>query len=64
MDEDPVTGSAHTALAPYWAERVGRTEMTAFQASARGGLVRVALRGERTLLSGYAVTTIDGELLV
>ncbi|MER5951601.1 PhzF family phenazine biosynthesis protein [Streptomyces sp. NPDC001904] len=62
VDEDPVTGSAHTALAPFWAERLGRTDLTGLQASARTGLVRVALRGERTLLTGSAVTVIDGEL--
>ena len=64
IDEDPVTGSAHTALAPFWSARLGRTELTGFQASARGGLVRTALRGDRTLLTGTAVTVIDGELLV
>ncbi|MFI9172310.1 PhzF family phenazine biosynthesis protein [Streptomyces lincolnensis] len=63
IDEDPVTGSAHTALAPYWSERLGRTELTGLQASPRSGRVRTELRGERTLLSGRAVTTIDGELL-
>ncbi|MGW3653620.1 PhzF family phenazine biosynthesis protein [Streptomyces sp. NPDC000878] len=63
IDEDPVTGSAHTALAPYWSERLGRPDLTGFQASARGGLVRTELRGDRTLLTGRAVTTIDGELL-
>ncbi|MEU5644572.1 PhzF family phenazine biosynthesis protein [Streptomyces milbemycinicus] len=62
-DEDPVTGSAHTALAPFWSARLGRTELTGFQASARGGLVRTALHGDRTLLTGTAVTVIDGELL-
>ncbi|MFF3491549.1 PhzF family phenazine biosynthesis protein [Streptomyces sp. NPDC002795] len=62
VDEDPVTGSAHTALAPFWAARLGREELTGLQASARSGLVRVALRGERTLLTGRAVTTIEGEL--
>lgn len=62
VDEDPVTGSAHTALAPYWAARLGRDELTGYQASRRGGSVRVALRGTRTLLSGHAVTVIDGEL--
>ncbi|MBO3736359.1 PhzF family phenazine biosynthesis protein [Actinoplanes flavus] len=62
VDEDPVTGSAHTALAPFWAARLGRTELTGYQASRRGGTVRVALRGDRTLLSGHAVTTIDGTL--
>jgi PhzF family phenazine biosynthesis protein len=63
IDEDPVTGSAHTALAPYWSERLGRPDLTGRQASARGGLVRTGLRGERTLLTGNAVTVIDGELL-
>ncbi|KNE79824.1 MULTISPECIES: PhzF family phenazine biosynthesis protein [Streptomyces] len=63
IDEDPVTGSAHTALAPFWSARLGREELTGLQASARTGLVRTALRGERTLLSGGAVTVIDGELL-
>ncbi|MEU8827196.1 PhzF family phenazine biosynthesis protein [Streptomyces sp. NPDC048636] len=64
IDEDPVTGSAHTALAPFWSARTGRTELTGLQASARTGLVRTALRGDRTLLTGGAVTVIDGELLV
>ncbi|MEV5277731.1 PhzF family phenazine biosynthesis protein [Streptomyces sp. NPDC051994] len=63
IDEDPVTGSAHTALAPFWSARLGRAELTGLQASARSGLVRTALRGERTLLTGRAVTVIDGELL-
>jgi PhzF family phenazine biosynthesis protein len=63
--EDPVTGSAHTALAPFWSARLGgRTEMTGYQASARGGYVRVSLHGDRTHLTGRAVTVIDGELLV
>ncbi|MFI1868988.1 PhzF family phenazine biosynthesis protein [Streptomyces jumonjinensis] len=62
IDEDPVTGSAHTALAPFWASRLG-TSLTGLQASARSGLVRTELRGERTLLTGHAVTVIDGELL-
>ncbi|WEH32383.1 PhzF family phenazine biosynthesis protein [Streptomyces sp. AM 4-1-1] len=63
IDEDPVTGSAHTALAPFWSARLGRDELTGLQASARSGLVRTALRGERTLLTGDAVTVIEGELL-
>ncbi|MER6618116.1 PhzF family phenazine biosynthesis protein [Streptomyces xantholiticus] len=63
IDEDPVTGSAHTALAPFWSARLGRGELTGLQASARSGLVRTALRGDRTLLTGCAVTVIDGELL-
>jgi len=63
IPEDSVTGSAHTALAPYWAERLGRDELTGLQASARTGLVRVAVRGDRVHLTGRAVTVIDGELL-
>ncbi|MET7694233.1 PhzF family phenazine biosynthesis protein [Streptomyces sp. NPDC005483] len=63
IDEDPVTGSAHTALAPYWSERLGRTDLTGLQASPRSGRVRTGLRGERTLLTGRAVTVIEGELL-
>ncbi|MEV6344913.1 PhzF family phenazine biosynthesis protein [Actinoplanes sp. NPDC051851] len=64
VPEDPVTGSAHTSLTPFWTGRLGRDELTGYQASARGGLVRVALRGDRTLLGGHAVTTIDGDLRV
>jgi PhzF family phenazine biosynthesis protein len=63
IDEDPVTGSAHTALAPYWSERLGRRDLTGLQASPRSGRVRTELRGERTLLRGRAVTDIEGELL-
>ncbi|MFJ2753741.1 PhzF family phenazine biosynthesis protein [Streptomyces sp. NPDC087297] len=63
IDEDPVTGSAHTALAPFWAERLGRTDLTGLQGGARRGLVRVTLAGDRTLLTGRAVTVVDGELL-
>ncbi|GGQ70753.1 PhzF family phenazine biosynthesis protein [Streptomyces flaveolus] len=63
IDEDPVTGSAHTALAPYWAERLGRPVLTGLQASPRSGRVRTEVRGDRTLLSGRAVTVIEGELL-
>jgi PhzF family phenazine biosynthesis protein len=62
IDEDPVTGSAHTALAPFWSERFGRTDLTGFQASARGGRVVTRVHGGRVLLTGTAVTVIDGEL--
>jgi PhzF family phenazine biosynthesis protein len=62
VPEDPVTGSAHTALTPFWSERLGRSEMVGYQASRRGGVVRVALKGDRTLLTGHAVVVIDGEL--
>ncbi|MEU4190306.1 PhzF family phenazine biosynthesis protein [Kribbella sp. NPDC026611] len=64
IPEDPVTGSAHTALAPYWAERLGRDELVGYQASARGGVVRVSSAGDRVHLKGQAITTLDGELLV
>ncbi|MFI5804982.1 PhzF family phenazine biosynthesis protein [Streptomyces sp. NPDC051561] len=63
IDEDPVTGSAHTALAPFWSARLGRTELTGLQGGARTGLVRTSLHGDRTHLSGHAVTVLDGELL-
>ncbi|GAA2284652.1 oxidoreductase [Streptomyces ruber] len=63
IDEDHVTGSAHTALAPFWSERLGRPALTGLQASPRAGLVRTELRGDRTLLTGRAVTVIEGELL-
>ncbi|MFJ9966325.1 PhzF family phenazine biosynthesis protein [Streptomyces avermitilis] len=63
IDEDPVTGSAHTALAPFWSQRLGRPDLTGLQASPRSGRVRTELRDDRTLLIGRAVTVIDGELL-
>jgi predicted PhzF superfamily epimerase YddE/YHI9 len=63
IPEDPVTGSAHCALAPFWAERLGKREMVGYQASARGGTVRVRLKGDRVLLGGRAVTVLRGELL-
>ena len=63
IEEDPVTGSAHTALGPYWGERLGKSEFTAYQASARGGVVRVRLAGDRVILGGQAVTVMTGELL-
>ena len=62
IDEDPVTGSAHCCLGPYWSEQLGKTEMTAYQASARGGVVRVRMAGDRVLLGGQAVTVMTGEL--
>jgi len=63
IDEDPVTGSAHTALGPYWAGKLGKKEFTAFQASVRGGVVRVRLDGDRVILGGQAVTVMTGSLL-
>ena len=62
VDEDPVTGSAHCALAPWWSERLGRKALAGFQASPRGGVVRVELRGDRVALLGQAVTVLRGEL--
>src|SRR6266850_2851891 len=63
VPEDPVTGSAHCALTPFWSERLKQTEMTAYQASSRGGVIRVRLAGDRVLLAGQAVTVLRGELL-
>ena len=63
VDEDPVTGSAHCCLGPYWQSRLGRDTFTARQVSERGGLVKVAVRGERMTLSGQAVTVLRGALL-
>jgi PhzF family phenazine biosynthesis protein len=64
VDEDPVTGSAHCALGPYWGRRLGRNELVGYQASARGGVVRVRNAGDRVVLSGTAVTVWRGELAV
>ncbi len=61
--EDPVTGSAHCCLGPYWAKYLEKKEFLAYQASARGGVVRVRLNGDRVILGGQAVTTLRGELL-
>lgn len=62
--EDPVTGSAHTALAPFWSARFGRPELVGLQASRRSGLVHTTVAGDRVLLSGGAVTVLDGDLLI
>ena len=64
IPEDPVTGSAHTALAPCWSSRLGREELTGLQASARGGLVRVSPRGDRVHLTGHAIVVVDGTLTI
>jgi predicted PhzF superfamily epimerase YddE/YHI9 len=61
--EDPVTGSAHCALGPFWGDRLGKKELIGYQASSRGGVVRVGLDGERAHLGGHAVTVLRGELL-
>jgi len=63
IDEDPVTGSAHCALGPWWAPRLGRTELVGHQVSARGGIVHVEVRDERVRLGGRAVTVLRGELV-
>ncbi len=62
IDEDPVTGSAHCARGPYWAERFGRDELVGHQVSARGGVVAVRVAGDRTVLGGRAVTVLAGSL--
>ncbi len=63
INEDPVTGSAHTTLGPFWAARLGKKSLTAYQASARGGVVEVEVAGDRVLLGGRAVTVLRGELV-
>lgn len=63
VNEDPVTGSAHCALATYWAPRLGKETLTAYQASTRGGVVEATLRGDRVLLAGRAVTVLKAELV-
>jgi PhzF family phenazine biosynthesis protein len=62
INEDPVTGSAHCCLGPYWRGKLGKDEFVAYQASARGGIVRVRVAGDRVLLGGQAVTVWRGEL--
>jgi PhzF family phenazine biosynthesis protein len=64
IDEDPVTGSAHTTLTPFWAKRLGKTELTARQISARGGFLKCRLHGERTMISGQAVTYMEGIIMI
>lgn len=63
IDEDPVTGSAHCVLGPYWQSRLGKASFMAHQASARGGDIRVTVAGDRVKLGGKAVTVARGELL-
>lgn len=63
ITEDPVTGSAHCALAPYWSAKLGRTDLVGYQASLRGGTVQVQVRGDRVLLGGMAVTMMRGVLM-
>jgi len=62
INEDPVTGSAHTTLGPYWMSKLGKSEFLAYQASARSGYVRVRVAGDRVILGGQAITVMRGEL--
>jgi PhzF family phenazine biosynthesis protein len=64
IDEDPVTGSSHCCLTPYWSKRLGKSEMFAYQASERGGEIKVKLSGDRVLFSGKAVTVLAGYFLL
>jgi PhzF family phenazine biosynthesis protein len=63
INEDPVTGSAHCVLGPYWAKKLGKNELRAFQCSERGGELRLSVQGERTVLQGRAVTVLKGQFL-
>jgi len=63
IDEDPATGSTHCCLGPFWQRRLGKDSFTAYQASARGGVLRVQIKGDRVLLGGQAVTVLRGELV-
>jgi predicted PhzF superfamily epimerase YddE/YHI9 len=63
IDEDPVTGSAHCCLTPYWSRKLGRSEFVARQLSARGGTLRLRADGDRVRLQGQAVTVLRGELM-
>lgn len=64
IDEDPVTGSAHTTLTPFWSARLGKKSMTARQLSARGGYLECTLNGSRTLIAGRAILFLTGEILI
>jgi len=63
IDEDPVTGSAHAAIGPYWAARLGKTKLTAYQASSRGGILHLDVGKDRLTIAGHAVTYMKGEIL-
>ena len=63
VEEDPVTGSAHCCLGPYWKDRLGRDNLVGYQVSARGGFVRTRCEADRVFLSGQAITVLRGELL-
>ena len=64
IPEDPVTGSAHAVMVPYWADVLGRSSFSAFQASARGGRVGCRLDGDQVLLTGACITMIEGVFLL
>lgn len=64
IDEDPVTGSSHCALLPYWSQKLDKNELFAYQASSRGGEVRIKSKGDRVMLCGQAVTVLEGKLFV
>lgn len=64
IPEDPVTGSAHCSLAPYWAGRQGKHSLNARQLSKRGGIIHCEMQGERVLLSGYAILFLQGEIFL
>jgi len=64
IDEDPVTGSAHCCLADFWGKRLNKTKMVGYQASARGGIVHVEVRGQRVILGGEGVIFAEGELAI
>jgi len=64
VNEDPVTGSVHCALATYWGSKLGKAEMRAYQASARGGVLRVRPKGDRVIIMGQAVTIFEGRLVI
>jgi PhzF family phenazine biosynthesis protein len=63
IDEDPVTGSAHVALGPYWKAKLHKSEFVAYQASRRGGLLHVRVEGDRIKLAGRAETVFEGEIV-
>lgn len=63
VSEDPVTGSAHSCLGPYWGKKLGKQEMLAYQASARGGVLHIRLEGDRVILTGQAITVLEGTLI-
>lgn len=64
VPEDPVTGSAHTCLTPYWREKLGKNDMVGYQASERGGVLRVVQRGDRVCISAQSITIFAGELRI